>query len=257
MKPNISLRLPALVGLCAFFLAAVSALRAHGHIDVRPDTISPSKLALVGSSSETMLHVPPGEPFSFYAPSFPGGYYACELTISHEDPDGSSPSVQLLSVAGPAGALFGFWEAGALTPIWSRPSGWTATHTDRPAFHTDDQGGYGHIHGRVFTATHPGTYTIAFRVADEEGLFQPSEPKTVTFNVLATPQLSLRIEAGSAILSFASRAGLTYDLQVSTDLHAWANVSTHRFLEGTGSTIELTDPLADRPRVFYRLVEYF
>jgi hypothetical protein len=243
--------------LRALLFPAASLLQAHSHIDVQPDPAQPVRLALVGAASETMLYVPPGEPFSTYAPGFPGGYYACELTFSHEDPDGSDPRVQLLSVSGPSGASFAFWEAGATTPTWSRPAGWTATPGDQPSIHTDDMGGYGHIHGRVFTATHPGAYIVVFRVVDTLGGFEPSPPKSVTLTALATPQLTLRVEAGAALLSFASRANLTYDLQVSTDLQTWRPVQGHDFIGGTGSLIELTDPLAGRPRVFYRLVEYF
>jgi hypothetical protein len=248
---------PFRTALGALLFFAASLLHAHSHIDVQPDPAQPGRLALVGASSETMLYVPPGEPFSSYAPSFPGGYYACELTFSHEDPDGSDPRVQLLSVSGPEGGSLAFWEAGATTPTWSRPTGWTATADDRPELHTDDMGGYGHIHGRVFTATHPGAYTVMFRVVDNLGGFEPSLPKAVTLTVLATPQLAIRIESGNAALSFASRPNLTYDLQVSTDLKTWKNVESRDFIGGTGGLVELTDPLAGRPRVFYRLVEYF
>lgn len=250
-------RRPLRTALGVLLVSAASLLHAHSHIDVQPDPARPGRLALVGASSETMLYVPPGEPFSSYAPDFPGRYYACELTFSHEDPDGSDPRVQLLSVSGPEGASFAFWEAGATTPTWSRPTGWTATATDRPDLHTDDMGGYGHIHGRVFTATHPGAYTVVFRASDNLGGFEPSTPKSVSLNVLATPQLALRIESGNAVLSFASRAGLTYDLQVSTDLAAWGPVAPHAGVLGTGDQIALFDPLAGRPRVFFRLVEYY
>ena len=83
----------------------------------------------------------------------------------------------------------------------------------------------------------------------------PSAPHAVTFNAQPAPQLSIRLEAGEAKLAFASRAGLTYDLQVSTTLADtdWATIT---WTDGTGGTIELSDPLNKRPRVFYRLVEY-
>jgi hypothetical protein len=253
LRRFIGIRLPAL-GLA--LLSPV--LSAHSHVDVQANPSG--QLVLVGATSETMVYVPPGEPFTLYAPQFPGGYYATELTFSSEDPltPNALPRIQLLSVSGPAGAAFAFWEAGATTPTWTRATGWKASGADYPDLITyEDSSGVGHIHGRLFTATHPGTYTVVFRAVDDLGGFQPSLPKTVTITALATPQLALRIESGNAVLSFASRAGLTYDLQVSTDLQSWANVPAHRLIDGTGATIELSDPLADRPRVFYRLVEYF
>lgn len=230
---------------------------AHGHLDAGPDLTDGTRLALVGSSSETALFVPPGEPFSNYLRQFPGGYYASELTFSSEDPDGSRPRIELLSVAGPAGGSFGFWEVGATSPTWSRPSGWSASEGDRPSFVTYEDGtGYGHIHGRAFTATHPGDYTVVFRAVDDAGQRSAGEAKTVVFHVLATPALTLAVNAGAAELRFASRSEFTYDLQVSTDLETWTPVEGAEFVAGTGGEIQLGDAIAGRPRVFYRLVEY-
>lgn len=241
--------------LCAILLGAAAPLRAHSHIDVQPVG---GQLTLVGPATETMVYVPPGEPFSTYAAHFPGGYYACELTFSSEDSDGSTPRIELLSVTGPANGSFAFWEVGATAPTWSRPIGWSATPTDRPSLITYEDGtGYGHIHGRLFTATAPGTYTIQVRAIDDTGGRSPSAAKSLTITVHATPQLSIQVTSGVASLAFTSRLNFSYDLQVSTDLQSWTNVPAHSFISGTDGTIELTDPLADRARVFYRLVEYF
>jgi hypothetical protein len=241
-----------------FLLGLTAALHAHSHIDVGPDPADSTRLAFTGTSTETAIYVPRGEPFSSYTPFFPGGYYATELTFSAEDPADSLARVELVSVTGPADATLAFWEVHALSPTWSRPAGWTAGVGDRPSLITyEDGSGYGHIHGRAFTVTHPGIYTVVFRAVDDSGLRTPSAIKTITLTALATPQLAIRIENGDAKLSFTSRAGLTYDLQVSTDLQTWTNVEAHRFIDGTGATLDLSDPLADRPRVFYRLVEYF
>lgn len=249
---------PVIAVLFAVLLATSSPLRAHGHLDVRPDGNQPDRLALEGTLTETAVYVPRGEPFSGYAPLFPGGYYACELTFSHEDPDGSLPRAELLTVEGPPGATFAFWEVNATAPTWSRPTGWTAEDGERPSFAIyEDGSGYGHIHGRLFSATHPGIYSVRFRAVDERGAYAPSLPVTVVFTVHATPPLTLTVLAGEARLSFSSRAGLTYDLQVSTDLSTWHEVRGRTFIAGTGARIELTDLIADRPRVFYRLVEYF
>jgi hypothetical protein len=244
----------------AFALSLLSpALSAHSHVDVQA---APSgQLTLVGATGETMVYVPPGEPFTLYAPQFPGGYYVTELTFSSEDPltPNALPHIQLLSVSGPTGASFAFWEAGATAPTWSRATGWTASAGDHPEFITyEDESGVGHIHGRLFTATHPGTYTVTFRAIDGTTTAPrtASAPYVATIEVLATPPLSIRAEGDFARLSFTSRVDLTYDLQVSTDLLTWNNVPAHQFVAGTGVSIEITDSLAGRHRVFYRLVEY-
>lgn len=247
-----------LAPLWCLFVMLGSPLRAHVHVDVGPDAAQPSRLAMSGAAATSAVYVPPGEPFSGYLPRFPGGYYASELTFSAEDPDGSLARVELLSVGGPEGASFSFWEVDATSPAWTRASGWTATAGDRPAIVVyEDGSGYGHIHGRALTFTRPGTYTAVFRAVDDSSARAPSQPYAVTIEVLATPQLSIRVESGVAKLSFTSRADLTYDLQVSTDLAGWTTVSAHQFVAGTGAIIELDDALADRPRVFYRLVEYY
>ena len=234
-------------------------LSAHSHIDVQAS--ASGQLVLVGATSEIMVYVPPGEPFTLFARQFPGGYYATELTFSSEDPlsPNALPRIQLLSVTGPAGAAFAFWEAGATAPTWTRPAGWTASGGDYPDFVTyEDESGVGHIHGRLFTATHPGTYTVNFRAVDGTPSVPraASAPHLVTIEVLATPPLSIAVEDRIARLSFSSRNEFTYDLQSSADLLTWTTVPVHQFVAGTGEAIEFADALAERARVFYRLVEY-
>ena len=248
------------IWMAAFGLVLLSpVLSAHIHVDVQA---APSgQLILVGATSETMVYVPPGEPFTLYARQFPGGYYAAELTFSSEDPltPNALPHIQLLSVSGPEGAAFAFWEAGATAPTWTRATGWTASGSDHPDFITyEDESGVGHIHGRLFTATHPGTYTIAFRAINGNTLAPrvASEARVITIEVLATPPLSIRAEAGLARLSFTSRTDFTYDLQTSPNLVNWNNVPAHQFIAGTGEVLECSDALTDRSQVFYRLVEY-
>ncbi len=251
-------RASCLASLCCLFLVLGARLLAHVHVDIGPDAAQPSRLAMSGATATSAVYVPPGEPFSGYLSRFPGGYYASELTFSAEDPDGSLARVELLSVSGPEGGSLSFWEVGATSPTWTRATGWTATASDRPAIVVyEDGSGYGHIHGRALAFTRPGAYTAVFRAIDDSSARTPSLPYAVTFEVLATPQLAIRVENGVAKLSFASRADLTYDLQVSTDLASWTAVPAHRFVAGTGALVELDDALADRPRVFYRLVEYY
>ena len=140
---------------------------------------------------------------------------------------------------------------------WARPAGWTSPGVEDPPSWAvyEDNTGYGHLHGRAFTVNRPGNYTVVFRAIDERGALQPSQEWTVTFNALLTPPLTLAVQDGEARLTFASRPGLTYDLQVSTTLAAgsWQTIAT---VDGTGEELALTDDLAGRARVFYRLVEY-
>jgi hypothetical protein len=81
--------------------------------------------------------------------------------------------MRLESVAGPAGGTFAFWEDGATTPTAGlavgemppAPLQWALTDLGgAPRSPTEDP--FGHIHGRQFTATTPGLYTVTFRLVD-------------------------------------------------------------------------------------------
>jgi hypothetical protein len=81
---------------------------------------------------------------------------------------------------------------------------------------------------------------------------------TITFVAQQPPKLSIGVAGGNVWLAFTSRANLTYDLQICTDLASgvWRNVEPHTFIDGDGNGKNMSDPVARRPRAFYRLVEY-
>ena len=235
---------------------------AHDHVEVGQSSQNPGQLGLDGPGYQLALFVPKGEPFSGYAPNFPGGYFADELTFTSEvdalnPANGSDPLIELVSVIGPAGAFFSFWESGSTTPTWSRPSSWSQTESDRPSFPVI-LGGETHAHGRIFTVDRPGDYQIIFRAWDKNNLFSPSTSFTMTFNAQLPPPLSIRLQNGQAWISFISRVGLVYDLQICTNLNAnkWINVEGFIGIDGNGLQAELSIPL-NYPRAFFRVVEYY
>lgn len=243
------------------FMLMVSSclLRAHDHIEVGLVPGEESFLALDGPDFQLALYVPPGEPFSGYLPQFPGGWHACELTFTTEtnalEPaDRADPRIEMVSVSGPPGGSFAFWEVGALEPTILLPVGWTGTDASFPVVFAGDT----HAHGRCFTMDKPGVYTLTFRAVDTNGALLTSENQTITFNALPAPKLSISVAGGSVSLSFTSRANLNYDLQVCTDLASggWVNVEPHVSMNGDGRRVDMTDPVAARPKAFYRLVEY-
>lgn len=243
------------------FSAAV--VFAHDHVEVGADPLNSSRLAFDGPSYQLAVYVPRGEPFSGYMPQFPGGWHVAELTFTTdcsalEAASGAEPRVEFVSISGPAGGTFSFWEAGETQPTWSRSAGWSSA-SGAPASFVVAAGGDAHIHGRCFAMNKPGIYSVTFRAVDMAGAFQSGVEKTVTFVAQQPPQLAIAIQDGEALLSFTSRSNLVYDLQVCTHLYsgAWSNVETHRSMDGDGGTIRMTDPLADRVAAFYRLVEYY
>jgi hypothetical protein len=245
--------------LIIILFLSVGAVRAHDHIEVGRVSASSSQLALSGPSHQLALYVPLREFFSGYLPDFPGGWHACELTFTTETSalsaaPGADPRIEIVAVTGPAGGSFAFWEVGATAPTWWRAAGWAGAGEVFPVILDDDT----HAHGRAFTMDKPGTYTVTFRAVDAAGLFAASADKTITFSALQPPQLSIAAAGGDVSLSFTSRSNLVYDLQVCTDLASgeWSNVAPHVFMDGDGDVIGMTDPVARRPKAFYRLVEY-
>lgn len=247
-----------LIGLCQF------AWGIHDHIEVRQVPGNPSQLGIIATGTNLTplaTYFPLGQSPSLDADPFPGGAYATELTFSAFEATSATLGtafvrVDILAVSGPAGGTFSFWEDEATSPTWTRPVGWSAAGADKPSFDiSEDNTGYGHLHGRVFTTNQPGTYDVTFQVVDTLGHYTASAPFVVHFTAISPPQLSIGKVGLSIELNFTSRPDLVYDVQSSTTLNVndWATIET---LDGDGGALQFTDPIAGRPRVFYRLVEY-
>ena len=245
-----------------FLILGISAVRAHDHIEVGVDPGNQDRLVLDGPSYQLALYVPRGEPFSGYVPQFPGGWHACELTFTTEvstldAADGADPWIEILSVAGPAGGSFAFWEVGEAGPTWSHPTGSSGGGNVFPVILNGDT----HAHGRCFTMDKPGTYTVTFRAVDAAGKFAASTNKTITFKAQQPPQMSIAMQGNHARLSFTARVDLFYDLQACTDLPSgvWSNVVPHTGMDGFGNAtnVTVTNARSLSPNAFYRLVEYY
>ena len=247
----------------AFILfLSVAPVFAHDHVEVGSDPENSARLGLDGPGFQLGCYVPVGEFFSDYTPVFPGGWHASELTFTTEvnaldSASGANPRIELVSVSGPAGGNFGFWEVGVTNPTWVRSTGWTSDQGNIPSFPVV-YNGETHAHGRVFTMDKPGDYTVRFRAVDSNGAYAASANLTIVFRAQQPPNLSIGMVGWNVSLSFTSRTNLVYDLQVCTDLAsgAWANVESHTGVDGDGGTKKMQDPLVGRPRGFYRLVEY-
>lgn len=86
---------------------------------------------------------------------------------------GSFVEMGIVSVTGPVGGQFAFWDTGATTPTFSYASGFTvgspASTWDLSDPATAGDAGedpFGHLHGRRLTATVPGSYTVGFQLVD-------------------------------------------------------------------------------------------
>jgi len=93
------------------------------------------------------------------------------------DPDAAAPGtyiqVKLLSVQGPAGASFGFWET-PLNGLDSTNLTWSVLvpFQGTNLIHVSESDGspgsdpYGHIHGRIYSVTKPGFYIATWQFVD-------------------------------------------------------------------------------------------
>lgn len=144
---------------------------------------------------------------------------------------GARLAVEVVSVSGPPGGSFAFWEGDGESDLgnitFSVPVG--TTNGTNYLIISENNGApgadpYGHIHGREFTTTLPGTYLVGFRAIDlstnglNGGPIQsPSEILPVRF------QAGLRIESiqiisNQAAISFRSPPGISNLLEATDSI---------------------------------------
>ncbi len=140
------------------------------------------------------------------------------------------------SVVGPPGGAFGFWEGAGEEEgsvlTFEVPAA-AADSTNR--FSLSENSGqpgedpYGHVHGRVFSVTRPGLYTVGLRIVDTstngpEGgpLHPPSERFLMNFEGgvviggITAGEDGVRIE-------FAAESGYTFQLEYSAKVDSAAD----------------------------------
>lgn len=179
---------------------------------------------------------------------------------------GARLAVQVVSVMGPPGGSFDFWEGDGESDLdvitFSVPSGTTNGMNLLLVSENLGEAGadpYGHIHGREFTTSAPGTYTVGFRIVDLSTngagggpIHSPSEVLPVRF------QAGLRIESiqfltNRATVAFRSPPAISNLLEAtsSPELGAWLPVAPP--LRGNNSLQFLTETNLPAGNRFYRL----
>jgi hypothetical protein len=168
---------------------------------------------------------------------------------------------RVVSVAGPPGGEFLFWEAGAGGP--AAPDGCVTVGETAGAleFVLSENTGlpgedpYGHIHGRRFGATRPGLYRVGLQVRDSSTngpaggpLHAPAAAAVFLFQAGLTIAEAVRVEGGLR-LTFAARAGETYRVEAAAEpAGAWTPVGDA--LAGNDRLLSVTAPLAGSAACF-------
>ncbi len=219
--------------------------------------------------SEAARTLFPADSFSIIALS--DGQY--ELASPNHAATGSWIWAEIVSVSGPTGATFGFWEENANT-ITRALTANQATGSPRFVISegVDDPGDdpLGHIHGRAWTANLPGDYIVGIRLVDlsTSGAcggpwHQPSRIYQFRFSAGPSFQPELTRNAnGSNTLTWKSRmgiwqegnqSGIPFRIMRSTTLAqgSWQEIGT--VMGTTADTVSFTDTNAPLSKGFYRL----
>lgn len=179
---------------------------------------------------------------------------------------GSRLAVQVVSVAGPAGGSFAFWEGDGESDLgnitFSVPVGTTnGTHSLVISENNGepDADPYGHIHGREFTTSAPGTYLVGFRVFDLSTngagggpVHSPSDVLLVRF------QAGVRIESiqtltNRTLVSFRSPPGISNVLEAADSITSGQWLPAAAPLRGNNGLQSFADTNTPSGNRFYRI----
>jgi len=151
---------------------------------------------------------------------------------------GARIEAQFETVEGPPGGEFEFWEAGAdeepATGItWRLPVNDAVSALRVPVSQSHgepDADPFGHVHGRVFSATRPGLYRVGLRFVDASAHGPdggPLHPPSGRFHLmlqagLSIASLTFTVEDQSVIIRYATAQDFRYTLESSPHLGAAA-----------------------------------
>ncbi len=166
-----------------------SNLQAHDHLAAGATTNTPGGTLLFqndadyGGDAGFVFNLTAGTTNDPYL----GYYYTSDLVFIAlaATPDNGGPElgaaalgtyvqVKLLSIEGPKGATFGFWET-AQNGVDSTNLTWTLPvpfHNGTNLIHVSESDGspgsdpYGHIHGRIYSFDKPGLYKVTWQFVD-------------------------------------------------------------------------------------------
>jgi hypothetical protein len=179
---------------------------------------------------------------------------------------GSRLAVQVVSVTGPPGGSFAFWEGdgesdlGAIT--FSVPVGTTNGSNYfviSQNFGVPNTDPYGHIHGREFTTTLPGTYLVWFRIIDIStngtggGPIQsPSDVFPIRFDAgIRIENLQLFTNRASAYFRSPTAINNSLEATSSVESGSWQTVAGP--LRGNNNLQFLTETNAPVGNRYYRI----
>jgi len=179
---------------------------------------------------------------------------------------GAQLAIQMVSVQGPPGGSFAFWEGDGESALGNITFSELVGATSGTNFLIISQNGsepdtdpYGHIHGREFTASAPGTYLVGFRVIDVSTngagggpIHSPSDVLPIRF------QAGLKIQniqnlTNRVSVSFRSPPGISNLLEAVDSFTSTNWQPAAPPLRGNNALQSFTDTNAPTRNRFYRI----
>jgi hypothetical protein len=210
----------------------------------------------------------PTDSFSLIALS--DGQY--EIEGLHHAHTGAWIWVEIVSVSGPAGATFGFWEENSQVVTHALAAN---QPTGNPRFvisegiDAEGEDPQGHIHGRAWTADKPGDYQVGLRLVDLSTTGPDGGPwhapsQVYIYHFKAGPDFQPAVQGGPAssfTLTWSSQMGIWQDYQTGVVFtvqrsatpagNDWQTLAT--VTGTTADTLIFTDPAPPSGKAFYRL----
>lgn len=254
--------------LLIFLFAGLRAEAQHAHIVAGAESTQPgSKLFFVNgfqyvTNSGYVLYLSEGD--SLYPNEYqmattftalPAGLWTGGPTLYAAE-QGSHIEAELLYVDGPKDGEISFWQedefATTTSKVFGAPVG-TREGTNRfnlsEGITFPDPDPFGHIHGRRFSASKPGLYTVGFRLIDTSKagpgggpIHVPSDPTYFHFQAgLTISRQGFTNSQFGAV--FGLKPGMLYYLETTTNVAA------------TGSWVTVAGPMADLHSDLHQLVD--
>ncbi len=230
-------------------IALVAQSQDHGHINIGSAGVNQNDPLIFDNAAIFEVATNYVKTLTLAMSGTYSGYYQGNITFTalaatpaHAGPVlnaaalGSRIYAQLVAVSGPAGGVFSFWNTGATNPTISLTSGSTGTNTWLVSENDGSPGSdpYGHFHGRRFTATKPGIYTVSFLALDYSTngtsggpIHSPSQVIQVYFQAGFNVK-SIEPDVDHTHVTFAAPVGKTWVVEASNSVGTnavWTTIS--------------------------------
>ena len=267
----------------AFLVFSPTVFAQHGHINAGAVGGAGSQLYFVNGASFVtnsgyVLELPlaTNGPYaglyngSVTFTALPATILAGGPAFGHAQP-GAYIELKTVSVAGPSGGVFGYWigdeDFGTAEKIFEVPVGTTNGTQMFNLTESDGSAGsdpFGHVHGRQFTLSEKGLYTMGFQLVDTSAngtgggaVHQPSDIFYMYFRA-GVPEFVIHsiVYTTNVVTVYVETAeGSMYQLERATGLTATNTVWTPlgQPHSGDGDLHGFEDPDVNGPHRFYRL----